>query len=56
MFLGCTVFEKNAMLTCKKKLEQFCNFEFSQVSIAFFQPRNFKIGLNIHFSIILYFI
>ena len=49
MFLGRTLFEKNAMITCKN---QSCtiviinNFEILQVSIAFFsdtvRPRNLK--------------
>ena len=59
MIFGRTVFEKDAMITCKNsKLGQFYNFEFLQVKIAFYcntlQPRNMKFGLNINFSI--YFI
>ena len=59
MFLGCTVFEKNAMVTCKNsKLGELCNFDFLQGGIAFFsntvRPRSMKFGLNIHFTI--YFI
>ena len=47
MFLGCTVLEKNAMITCKIQsctIVLINNFEILQVSIAFFsdtvQPRN----------------
>ena len=39
MFLGHTVFEKNAMITCKIQSCTFAlinNFEILQVSIAFF--------------------
>ena len=52
-FLGRTVSEKNAMLSCKFQsciLGQLCNFEFLQVIIAFFsksvRPRNMKFGLD----------
>ena len=50
MFLGSTVFEKNAMLNCKNSKLQNCpNLEFLQVSIASFsnavEPRNNKFGL-----------
>ena len=47
MFLGCTVLEKNAMITCKIQsctIVLINNFEILQVNIAFFsdtvQPRN----------------
>ena len=49
MFLGCTVFEKNAMRTCKNSKLQNCpikQFEILQDRIAFFydtvRPRNLK--------------
>ena len=49
MFLGLTVFEKNAMITCKIQsctIVLINNFEILQVSIAFFSdavlPRNLK--------------
>ena len=52
-FLGRTVSEKNAMLTCKISklfIRENCNFEFLQVIIAFFSktvwPRNMKFGLH----------
>ena len=52
-FLGHTVSEKNAMLTCKISkllIGQFCNFEFLQDIIAFFsntvRPRNMKFFLH----------
>ena len=52
-FLGRTVSEKNAMLTCKISklfIRAMCNFEFLQVIIAFFSktvwPRNMKFGLH----------
>ena len=59
MFLGHTVFEKNAMITCKNsKLHIHVpwslinNFEILQVSIAFFsdtvRPRNLKFFLYIN--------
>ena len=54
MFLGCTIFEKNAMITCKNSKLHNCpnNFEILQVSIAFFsdtvQPRNLKFFLYIN--------
>ena len=48
MFLGCTLFEKKPMLSCKN-LYNCPNFEFLQVSIAFFsntvQPKNIKFDL-----------
>ena len=55
MFLGHTVFEKNAMISCKIQSCTFAlvnNFEILQVSIAFFsdtvRPRNLKFFLYIN--------
>ena len=55
MFLGCTVIEKNAMMTCKIqscKIVLIDNYEILQVSITFFsdtvQPRNLKFILYIN--------
>ena len=55
MFLGSTLFETNAMITCKIqscKIVLINNFEILQVSIAFFsdtvQPRNLKFFLYIN--------
>ena len=55
MFLGHTLFEKNAMITCKIQsctIVLINNFEILQVSIAFFsdtvRPRNFKFVLYIN--------
>ena len=55
MFLGHTVFEKNAMIICKNSKCTFVvinNFEILQVSIAFFsdtvRPRNLKFFLCIN--------
>ena len=55
MFLGRTLFEKNAMITCKIQsctIVLINNFEILQVSIAFFsdtvQPRNLKFFLYIN--------
>ena len=51
MFLGRTLFEKNAMITCKNSKLHNC-FEILQVSIAFFsdtvRPRNLKFFLYIN--------
>ena len=50
MFLGRTLFEKNAMITCK--IQSCTSFEILQVSIAFFsdtvRPRNLKFFLYIN--------
>ena len=55
MFLGRTLFEKNAMITCKIqsfKIVVINNFEILQDSIAFFsntvRPRNLKFFLYIN--------
>ena len=55
MFFGLTVFEKNAMMTCKIqscKIVLINNFEILQVSIVFFsntvRPRNLKFILYIN--------
>ena len=55
MFLGGTVFEKNAMITCKIQtciIVLINNFEILQVSIAFFsnavRPRKLKFITNIN--------
>ena len=55
MFLGHTVFEKNAMITCKNSkmhIRPINNFVILQVSIAFFSdtvwPRNLKFFLYIN--------
>ena len=55
MFLGLTVYEKNAMITCKIKsctIVLINNFEILQVSIEFFsesvRPRNLKFFLYIN--------
>ena len=56
MFLGRTLFEKNAMITCKNSKLHNCpiinNFEILQISIAFFsdtvRPRNLKFFLYIN--------
>ena len=52
MFLGCTLFKKNAMLTCKIQICSIVlinNFEFLHDSIAFISntvpPKNIKFGL-----------
>ena len=46
MFLGCTLFEKNAMIIQSCTIVLINNFEILQVSIAFFsdtvRPRNLK--------------
>ena len=55
MFLGRTLFEKNAMITCKNSKLHNCpknNFEILQDIIAFFydtvEPRNLKFFLCIN--------
>ena len=55
MFLGHTVFEKNAMIICnnsKLQIRLINNFEILQVSIPFFsdtvRPRNLKFFLYIN--------
>ena len=55
MFLGCTPFEKNAMIICKIQsctIVLINNFEILQVSIAFFsdtvRPRKLKLFLYIN--------
>ena len=55
MFLGRTLFEKNAMITCKIQsctIVLINNFEILQVSIAFFfdteRPRKLKFFLSIN--------
>ena len=55
MFIGCTIFEKNAIITCKNSkftIVLINNFKIIQVSIAFFsdtvRPRNLKFFLYIN--------
>ena len=55
MFLGRTLFEKNAMITCKNSKLYNCtnkHFEILQIRIAFFsdtvRPRNLKFFLYIN--------
>ena len=55
MFIGWTLFEKNAMITCKNSkftIVLINNFEILQVSIAFFsdtvRPTNLKFFLYIN--------